>query len=176
MKRGVRSLVVVAVVWGAQVDAAAEPVSGEACRALKEDGARLACFDRLFSVPEAATAPRVSDPPSAPPSIPREAPPVFAEERAQSQQASKGAEALPATTPAPVAAEPPALTVTRLRQTPRGRWIISLDNGSEWLQLDDRPLPVALGRAVALREGLLGGQFMRPEDGAGRSIKVERLR
>jgi hypothetical protein len=178
MNKGVQVVLVCAAVLGAPAVAVSAPTGVEACLALAEDRARLACFDRLFRVSEegAAPAPAKSRPPASPPPVAELTSPARSEIEAQGQHAVVEEAASPNPTSAPQPVEVAPRSVARLRQTPRGRWIIVLDDGSEWLQLDDRALSVTLGRRVSLRQGLLGGQFMRPEDGAGRSIKVERLR
>lgn len=176
MNKGVQVVLVCAAVLGAPAVAVSAPTGVEACLALAEDRARLACFDRLFSVSEEGAAPAKSRSPASPPPVAEQTSPARSEIEAQGQHAVVEEVASPNPTSAPQPVEVAPRFVARLRQTPRGRWIIVLDDGSEWLQLDDRPLSVTLGRAVALRQGLLGGQFMRPEDGAGRSIKVEPLR
>lgn len=176
MNKGVQGVLLCAAMLAAQVGAVSAPAELEACRVLVEDRARLACFDRLFSVPREGAAPAENRAPASPPPVSRQTSQALPEIEAQGQRAVEEELASPTPTAVLQMEEVALRSVARLRQTPRGRWIIGLDDGSEWLQLDDRALSVTLGRRVSLRQGLLGGQFMRPEDGAGRSIKVERLR
>lgn len=151
------SLPIFTVLWLAlPALAVGSPPAGPAvCAELADAELRLACFDRLFKpvpVPEP-----ISKPMSEPPGVPSSPAPAAAPKSAESGS------------PAP-------LRVVGLNTTPRGRGLIELEDGSLWVQTDDRPLTLSAGDAVLIRAGLLGSQYLRPASGEGRSAKVERLR
>jgi hypothetical protein len=133
------------------------PTGPAVCAELADAELRLACFDRLFKpVPKL-----VSKPVSKPPGVPSSPVPAAAR---------------PAVPKSAESGSPAPLRVVELGTTPRGRGLIELEDGSLWLQRDDRPLALSPGDAVLIRAGLLGSQYLRPASGEGRSAKVERLR
>lgn len=152
--------------------AAEEPPAGlDACRSIDDDGARLACYDRLAGraasdaaagVPQAlpplrtrpAAPPPAAD--AAPPASTRPAAPPPAEREEDQQQNFRA-------------------TVVEVQQKPRGERVITLDNGETWEEIEpSRYFPVEPGDKVEVRTGFFGSHRMVTP--AGGSSRVRRAR
>lgn len=157
---GDRLVILGLLLWLAMPPSAAEspPAGPRGCAKEADPTLRLACYDRRFPpVPIASERAAVS--PAQLPSSSALSPSARADQPPPARQAS-----------------PAELRVAELSTTSRGRSLIALEDGSLWLQRDDRPLSLSPGDAVFIRSGLLGSQYLRPASGEGRSAKVERLR
>ncbi|MDX2143408.1 MAG: hypothetical protein SFV19_08640 [Rhodospirillaceae bacterium] len=151
-----------------------------ACRAIPDNAARLACYDRLSDalVPPPANVAA----PQAPPVVP-------APSATTPQPAVPVAPPSPAPTPAQRFADdrlpaakrdaPPELDeiqagVTALRLVPGGFVEVTLETGQVWRQTDGEQMRVGLGAKVRIRKGLVGG-FLLNEVGRNKSYRVKRV-
>jgi hypothetical protein len=154
-------LVVAAALWLAA--AAADPLQPLlACRALKDDTARLACFDRESAtlapaVPSAAVPPQLS--PEQKFGLGGAA--IAATERERGQARSE--------------VEAVAAKLSALRVGADGRYVFTLDNGQVWRQLSPgSDLLLQVGDTVRIVRGALGSyQLLAPTQ---RGCKVSRVR
>jgi hypothetical protein len=160
--------------------------SAEECRAIANDGQRLACYDQLF--------PRAAAPASAMPTPP------------QAKVTAPVGTALPApTTEAGIQGRPGApsaadnfglteaqqrraggpggpnfldsisATVTGLQRTPRGAFVVLLDNGQVWQQIElDSWVPPHKGDRVTIRRGVLGSFMLVTADHVVTHVRRER--
>jgi hypothetical protein len=113
-----------------------------ACRAETDSAKRLACFDREMA--------RIDEPGQSPPAATTVPPPAPPAERFGLQ-------------PEHSAPLPKKLTahVTSVSQKSHGRYLISLDNGEVWLQLEDNlGFSPRTGGSVTITRGLTGGYYM----------------
>jgi hypothetical protein len=163
------------------------------CAAIADDHARLACYD--------AVAPRVKDALAVPPAaLPNNRPPTTEEQRSwfgfdlgslfgttpaqQTTAAQFGNDKLPAThaTEEAAPAEVDSITagVTDVAYTPFGKFIVFLDNGQVWRQIEGdsehaifrRP---AKANRVAISRGFIGS-YNLTLDGSNRMYKVTRVK
>jgi hypothetical protein len=123
------------------------------CRAIKEDAARLTCFDKATAaMGEAETK---GD--------------LLTLDRQQRQAVRKQAFGL--TLPAlnlfdkgekPAEADRITATVASASQDPYGKWTIRLDDGAVWRQTDSNELfrPPHKGSTVVIKKGVLGSFFI----------------
>jgi hypothetical protein len=139
-----------------------------ACRAIKDDVARLECYDSLARRTEAAvTAPAatataataVAAPAPAQPAPNRED--LFGRNTDTVRQAA-GDELKELTA-----------VVVAVQSTPGGKLVLQLDNGQVWSQVDSSPLVLRDGAHVKIRRASLGS-FLLTEVGHNRSIRVRR--
>jgi hypothetical protein len=177
------------------------------CGAIADNTARLACFDALNPTVQAArTAPApapVQPPaPAGAPAVastaPAAAPPAeerpwydpvgmfgTSPQRAQTTPQQFGGENLPKPPPAPGAAEPPpevdSITagVSDYSFNPYGRFLLVLDNGQIWQQLEGDTDRAHFSRAgkntVTISRGLFGSYNLSVNDKTG-IYKVRRLK
>ena len=64
--------------------------------------------------------------------------------------------------------------VTGVRKSASDKFIVSLDNGHVWRQLDNKSLHLEPGEAVSVRKASLGSYLLEKESGS-RSIRVKRI-
>ncbi|AWL13257.1 hypothetical protein HMF8227_02808 [Saliniradius amylolyticus] len=64
--------------------------------------------------------------------------------------------------------------VTKREKGPRGKWLITLDNGQIWKQNDGEYFPFPRNGAVYIEEGAFGTYYLSAET-TNRMIKVKRL-
>ncbi len=162
---------------------AAEDETLLGCRAIEDSGERLACYDRVVDrvnreiAPGApATEPRVSSserPASESPSS--EAPEDRTlRERLFGRSASESATALRRTygieTPDEIAAR-----VSDAKRMGDKTYQFSLDNGQVWRQVEVVHFVLKAGDQVEIEAGLAGSYYLR-RNGAGRTIRVKRIR
>ena len=169
------AILALAVGWSAACAAAsAAPVPASApaveaviaCRAAKEDAARLACYDKAVAAMDAAQS--QGD--------------LVTLDREQRRAVRR--QAFGFTLPAfnifdrgekPEEASRITAKVASASQDLRGKWQIKLDDGAVWLQTDDEDLlrlPKA-GMGVVVRRGALGSFFLKVEgDQAFRARRV----
>ena len=163
------------------------------CAAIADDRARLACYD--------AVAPRVKDALAVPPAaLPNNRPPTVEEQRSwfgfdlgslfggaparQTTAAQFGSDKLPAThateETAPAEVDSIAAGVTDVAYTPFGKFIVFLDNGQVWRQIEGdseqaifkRP---ARANRVTISRGFIGS-YNLIIDGSNRMYKVTRVK
>jgi hypothetical protein len=146
---GVLAAMLLAHVAGAAAQTATSAL--RACRAETDDAKRLACYDREMarmvesehSAPAAATAARP----------PAEPPPSSATERF----------GLPPERIVKQDAVPSKLTarVSSVSQRAQGRYLITLDNGQVWLQMEDSlGFAPQAGGSVTVTRGMTGAYYM----------------
>lgn len=160
------------------------------CAGKSDKDARLACYDQVSPQVKAAIA-----------RLPRSAPPTAEEQtswfgfdfgnlfgNSPNQQTTPekfGSEALPQQPPKEGEAPPPepiesiAAKVTEVAYTARGKFIVFLDNGQVWRQIDadeDRPnLAKGGGDQVTISRALLNSYTMMV-DGSSKTFKVRRVK
>lgn len=124
-----------------------------ACRAIADDTARLACYDRALDAPAPA-----ADSAAAPAVAPQYEGDLFGLPRppAPSQEVERR-----------------QMAIAEARQSQRGRWTFTMDNGQRWLQTDSARLSVVRpGMVAEISVGALGNFLMTLD---GRTIRVRRL-
>lgn len=128
-----------------------------ACLKVPDGPERLGCYNRLAEGLKA----RMGD---------------YEKVRAKEAEAKFGAEVLkgkdapPSETPDRIAA-----TVKAVSRDKDGRTVFILDNGQEWLFLDNRRVFVRAGDKVVVKTAMLGSYTM-VADGSNDALKVRRLR
>lgn len=159
---------------------ATEATGIERCRSLDESSERLLCYDTLF--PRASASPeRPAPPPVAvqPPhrstdegldtprssgDAPEDAIRTFGLSGTR-QRAAAGVSAL----------ERVSATVTELRQEPGGRFVVYLDNGQEWRQIETDAWAIPhKGERVTIRRAVFGSYML--ESAGNRATHVSRIR
>lgn len=134
-----------------------------ACAALRKDAERLACYDRLAArVASGADADADAIVPSA-------------EEMFGLSGGSVVSPAQRTTSPVErVELEEIAAHVVSVKPLRQGGWLIELDNGQTWQQLESRSLVLEAGAPVKISRGALGS--FRLTTSSGRSARVRRVR
>ena len=131
-----------------------------ACRSITDDTARLACFDKATR--EMGEAEQKGD--------------LLTLDRQQRQAVRRQAFGLPLTAMTifdkgekPEEADRITATVTSASQTPYGKWVIRLDDGAVWRQVDDNNLQSDphKGSKVVIKRGVLGSFFIDVDGHAG---------
>lgn len=172
---------------------AAQPTveAGLRCAQMKDSLERLVCYDQVFSgaasAPRSATAPVAPAVTPAPAAMPSPAP------------VAAPVAAAPAATPAPAAADdfgsdqvrrtekqrqaeagPSSLSaqVAGLKEYRQRLYLLTLDNGQVWQQMDmDSLFQVAVGDTVQIEKGRLGGYRMaRTSNGRSGWVRVNRVK
>jgi hypothetical protein len=135
------------------------------CNDLFEDAQRLACYDAAFGKPARTGATSV---PVAPQLAPVAATATVATSAAAAPSAPKAVEsgsaaALPKTFKS---------SVTALSQSADGRFVATLENGQQWLQLerDSRP-EVRVGDTVTLERKIMGNYVLTTRTGYPLGVK-----
>ena len=147
--------------------AAAWSAATDDCRALADDMQRLACYDRLFPRPiqPAATAPAIA------PTSPQQRPPPdpqFGMNEAQRRAAAGNTEQSKIN-------DSISATVTDLRTTPSGEFVVILDNGQVWRQIDlESWAPPQKGDRVTIRRGALGSFMLVTANNLATHVRRER--
>jgi hypothetical protein len=157
------------------------------CLAMGDAQARLACYDDLarsvappvthVAAPVAPTPPVVAPPPpQATFGVPNQA--------TQTTPEQFGSDSLPKPAPEPAAApkeiDSIAATVTEYAKNPFGKFIVFLDNGQVWRQLQGDSGEARFNRKpednkVRIERGLLGSYTLLLNDSA-KTFKVERIK
>ena len=141
---------------------------------LSDDVQRLACYDQLFprrliSAPQARTQPATS--PAVAPASPQQRPapdPAFGLTEAQRNAAAGNSEQSKIN-------ESISATVTDLRQTSGGEFILTLDNGQIWRQVDlESWAPPQKGDRVTIRRGVLGSFMLVTANNLATHVRRER--
>jgi hypothetical protein len=110
------------------------------CSGLIDDSQRLACYDAAFGKPAPA-------PPLAP--------------------AAPAAVTKPATSPPVKTSVEASARIVKLDKRADSRFVVTLDNGQSWLQLErDSSVEVAVGDTVTVLGGLFGSHFLVTRSGA----------
>lgn len=174
-----------AVAGGVVVAAEPSVEAGVRCAQVKDSLERLVCYDRVFSgaqVPVAAPAPRAVAPapaapvaapaapvaaPAAVASTPPPAPREFGDDQVKRSEKQRQAESGPTSLTA---------QVSGLREYRPRTYLITLDNGQIWRQMDmDSLFQVAEGDTVQIEKGRLGGYRMaRTSNGRSGWVRVNR--
>lgn len=149
--------------WSAPEAAeAAEAASIERCRALNESAQRLLCYDTLF--------PRVS--PSSGSSAPQ---PLPAAPTASGQAPDDAIQTFGLNGARERAIKGVSATVTELHHEPDGRFVVYLDNGQVWRQIEtDDWAPPRKGERVRIRRAALGSYML--ETAENLATHVTRIR
>ena len=143
--------------------AAAWSAPTDECRAITDDARRLACYDQLFPRPPIPAQPTTTRPGAGPqPQPPPD--PEFGLNEAQ-RRAAEGHPEQAKT------GETISATVTDLRSTAAGDFIVTLDNGQVWRQIElDSWSPPKKGDRVTIRRGLLGSFLLITADHLTRRV------
>ena len=194
------SAALTAVLLAAAARAAPQPLPAEvqACAAITDDGARLACFDRVVGRPGGGSATgspapvAAGDPASTSASTPASGNASASGARPAESKPVSGA-AAPLTpeqtfglsageirklenrdgtnTPAPAAL---AAHIEQVTHGATGRQVFHLDNGQVWRQIEDRPgFHTAAGDAVTVTPGAFGSFWLSTS--RHNSTRVERV-
>jgi hypothetical protein len=147
--------------------AAAWSATTDECRALIDDARRLACFDQLFPRPtQPATTSRSIAP--AGPQQPPAPDPDFGLNEAQRRAAAGNSEQ-------PKINESISGTVVNLRTAPGGEFVVILDNGQVWRQIElDSWSPPQKGDRVTIRRGSLGSFMLVTAKNLATHVRRER--
>ena len=141
--------------------AAAWSAPTDDCRALADDARRLACYDQLFPRPPIPAQPATTQPGAGPQPTPD---PEFGLNEAQRRAAA-------GITKQAKINESISATVADLRQTSSGEFIVTLDNGQVWRQIElDSWSPPKKGDRVTIRRGLLGSFLLITADHLTRRV------
>lgn len=65
-------------------------------------------------------------------------------------------------------------TIVSIKETARGKKIVTLENGSRWQQSDSSRLKIKEGQKVLIKRGMVGAFFLKV-DGLNRTMKVKRI-
>jgi hypothetical protein len=155
-----RMAVCAALLVSWSVPEAAETVSIERCRALNESAERLLCYDTLFPR-ESASSGR-----SAPQPVPTRPPDRSTDEGLHTPTASGPAPEDASGTFGLNGARERAIkgvsaTVTELHHEPGGRFVVYLDNGQVWRQIEtDNWAPPRKGERVTIRRAVFGSYML----------------
>ncbi len=165
------------------------------CSAVEDRDERLACFDRQFpKVEEPAAAPEKqaeSEPVAAP--VPElESKPIaipVQEKKAPAARAPQESVSVP-DEPVGVTGEPETLskgrlfdrdpnvnltaTIRTIRRGDKQKMVFLLGNDEIWMQAIARQLPFHEGDNVTIKNGFMGGYFMKSESGT--STRVSRIK
>lgn len=160
----------------------------DSCAGMTDNAQRLACYDKISPQVKAEIA-----------RMPRTAPPTEAEQKSwfgfdfgnlfgsepnqQSTPEKFGAENLPAPPPKPGEAPPPepidsiSAKVTDFAFTPFGKFIVFLDDGQVWRQLegDTDKANFSKNDKVTISRGLIGS-YNLVIDGSVKTFKVKRVK
>jgi hypothetical protein len=133
------------------------------CAAEKNDGARLACYDRAMAVP----APAAPAPPAPVPAPPKQVAPAdefgMTEDLRRKRSPDETKPALPQELRAKV------VSVERGRGDALR---VKLDNGQVWAETERKPvLVLKTGDAVTIRSGVLGSFFLTLDSGVATRVK-----
>jgi len=139
-------VLLVAVLWSLQVHAAGGETAAQ-CAGMSDDHARLACYDSIFraggaSHQGAAAPPARSNP----------------QEDFGLTEAAKEAR-----TPEAAGRAPPSISgkVASVARRPTGEFVVTLDNGQVWTQLDSYPVVrLAAGDTVTIKKASLGSYLL----------------
>lgn len=159
------------------------------CLGVEDDGARLACYDRLFERGDRA-APAGALPAAALPAAGAQAaatPPAAAARETPAVQAATPA-AVPSAAPAPEAAfglsvekRPEGKVksiggrIVEVESSATGRHVIVLDNGQRWRQLEATTMPpFSDGETVEIRRAALGSYLATVPDSGRSAVRVRR--
>jgi hypothetical protein len=129
----------------------------QACSQMRQDTARLACFDQLTYISNstklapttALTASQVDD---------------FSKGHVK-KTAEEVAKEINSIT----------LTISTLSKTVRGQWKLIFENGQKWQQKDTGKLRLKQGDLVVITKGALGAVYLQKEN-TNKRIKVKRLK
>jgi hypothetical protein len=181
------------VAWGMSLPALAENAGDvlramDQCSTITDKDQRLACYDQLSTQVKSAIA-----------GLPRTAPPTEAEQKswfgfdfgnifgsAPAQQTTPeqfGSDKLPQQPPKPGEEAPPApiesigARVTEFAYTPFGKFIVFLDSGQVWRQIegDADKANFRKGDTVTISRGFIGS-YNLSIDGSSKVYKVKRVK
>lgn len=159
-----------AVIFSMAVTAAAADGALEGCRDIRDDGARLACYDAASAraAPPPAAAPALA-PPTPPPAAPQPTPEdLFGRDAVTSEAMVREAAGIE---------RPESLdgVIARVTTTAYGKRVVTLGNGQVWTQTDSVALKLEPGDTVTIRRAALGSYLLGPR-GGGHSMRVTRNR
>jgi hypothetical protein len=135
------------------------------CSTISSDNARLACFDKFVpdSTKQNVVTPTVIVSASVDNQLTEQKQvDDFAKEHLKETKEEQGSSSLYA-------------TVSEIKKSLRGQWIIYLENGQKWQQKDKASIKLTVGNKVRLEKGAMGSIYLY-KDGSHRSIKVRRLK
>lgn len=141
------------------------------CRAIAEDAARLACYDRLAKAQAVPAKPEAA-PPAPGPASPGVAEPtpeeLFGHDPATSEAMVREAAGIGRV-------DEIRSRVAAVRSAPDGKLVLTLDNNQVWAQLDSPAPGVAPGAEVSIRRAAFGS-YLLSVAGTPRGIRVRRVR
>jgi len=139
---------------------AAEAVSIERCRALNESAERLLCYDTLFPRVSASSGRPAPQPlPARPPD--RSTDEALHTPTASGQAPEDAIRTFGLSGARERAIEGVSATVTELHHEPGGRFVLYLDNGQVWRQIEtDNWAPPRKGERVTIRRAALGSYML----------------
>ncbi|HXC59413.1 MAG TPA: hypothetical protein VN645_08850 [Steroidobacteraceae bacterium] len=149
------------------------------CSDLYDDAQRLACYDAAFGKPgrpATAPAPVATPPANTSPSAARAVPmaPAAAVTAVAPAAAGSPATVQPAA-PKPDLPKNVSAAVRELARRPDGRFVVTMDNGLVWSQLErDTTAEVAVGDTVTVRAGVLGSYILTTRGGVRTKVKAGR--
>lgn len=186
----VTCVLLVSLPFGARAETTAETLRAlDQCAALADEHQRIGCFDQLGPQVKAALARMgAASPPTAQEQknwFGFDLGGLFGSSPAQQTTPQKfGSEALPAQPPAPGEPLPPeaidhiTAKVTEVSYTPFGKFVLFLDNGQVWRQIDadsDRADFSRNGNTVTIERGALGSYALMI-DNSSKTYKVKRAK
>jgi hypothetical protein len=145
---------------------AAEAVSIERCRALNESAERLLCYDTLFPRVPASLGRLAPQPvPARPPDRSTDEglhTPTASGQAPEDEIRTFGLSGARERAAAPLSViERVSATVTELQHEPGGRFVVYLDNGQVWRQIEtDNWAPPRKGERVTIRRAALGSYML----------------
>ena len=149
------------------------------CNELFDDAQRLGCYDAVFGKPQSgakAVAPVAPVAAAAAPAA-AVAPAAVVAPVAVAATATAAAAPQPAPKPQAAVAKPEAFksSVTALSQTADGRFVATLENGQQWLQLErDTRVEVKVGDPVTLQPMMFGSWTLATK--SGYTLRVKQLK
>ncbi len=145
------------------------------CRKLEAPEARLACYDRVVDRAQAQITPGAPEgEPRASSLEPTERDEKSVRERLFGRPAAESAQALRQS----YGVEAPREIASKVSATERAgdrKLVITLENGQVWRQAETASFALRSGDSVEIEAGLAGAYYLR-RNGAGRTIRVKRVR
>lgn len=65
--------------------------------------------------------------------------------------------------------------ISKTKKLIRGQWVIDLQNGQKWQQMDSVKIKLEIGEKIRLKKGSLGSVYLYKEE-SNRGIRVKRLK
>ena len=134
------------------------------CRAIAEDAARLACYDKLPDRPPGSATVVPMAPPAA--EVAPSSETLFGRDTVESEDMVRRAAGIGRL-------DEITVRVSGVKKDPLGKLVLTLDNGQVWVQIDSATSRIESGDVVRIRRAALGSYLLAGADGK-RSIRVRR--